>query len=133
MGETVGVRFLSPEWLARMGEAMSAAAPDAGRCAALSVHQQVTGGPDGDVSYVLRVAGGRVRFEPGLPAGPVDVELITDYETATAISQGHLSPAAAFAGGRMRVGGAIGALVTHQESLAGVGALLARVSEATTY
>ncbi len=129
MGETVGVRFLSPEWLERMGEATATATAGA----ALSVHQRVTGGPDGDVSYVLRVAGGRVRFQPGPPPGPVDVEFTTDYETAAAISQGHLSPAAAFAAGRMRVGGEVGALGAHQESLAGIGALLAGVSEATTY
>jgi hypothetical protein len=123
------VRFLSPEWLDRLGAATSTASPDV----ALSVCQRVTGGPAGDVEYVLRVARGQVRVEPGPPAGPVDVELTTDYETAAAISRGWLSPAAAFAAGRLRVGGAVGSLVAYQESFAQLGALLAGMAEATTY
>jgi hypothetical protein len=129
MGDTMGVRFLSPEWLDRLRQATGAAAPDA----ALSVHQRVTGGPEGDVEYVLRVAGGRVRFEPGAPADRVDVALTTDYPTAAAISQGALSPAAAFAAGRMRVAGSLAALVASQEAVAAIGDLLAGVAEATTY
>jgi len=129
MGETVGVRFLSAEWLDRLGAAMSTASP----AAALSVCQRVTGGPDGDVEYVLRLADGRVRVEPGPSATPVDVELTADYETAAAISQARLSPAAAFAGGRLRVAGDIGAIVERHESFAELGALLAGMAEATTY
>ncbi len=121
------MRFLSPEWLERMASATSAAAPGVD----LAVHQRVTGGPDGDVEYTLRLAGGRVTFEPG--PGEADVELVSDYETAAAISQGRLSPANAFAGGRLRVRGSVGSLVSHQEVLADVGKLLAGVADATTY
>jgi hypothetical protein len=96
------------------------------------VRQRVTGGPGGDVAFDLALAGGQVRFEaPG--AGPADVELATDYDTAAAISQGLLTPAAAFAAGRLRVGGAVSALVAHQESFAGLGRLVAGVAEETTY
>ncbi len=129
MGNTVGVRFLSAEWLDCLRVATSTASP----AVALTVCQRVVGGPYGDVAYVLRVADGRVRVEPGPPAGEVDVELTTDYETAAAISQGVLSPASAFAAGRLRVGGTVGALVDHQESFAELGALLAGMAEATTY
>jgi putative sterol carrier protein len=96
----------------------------------LRVRQRVTGGPDGDVEYVLVLAGGDVGFES---VGPADVELTTDYDTAAAISQGLLSPAAAFASGRLRVGGAVSSLVAHQDAFAGIGKLLAGVAEATTY
>ena len=123
------MRFLSSEWLEQLSAATSTASPTA----TLSVRQRVTGGPDGDVEYVLRLAGGRVRFEPGPGTGPVDVELRSDYETAAAISQGRLSPASAFAAGRLRVGGAVSSLVTHHEALAELGTLLAGVAEATTY
>jgi len=129
MGDNTGVRFLSAEWL----ETMSAATAPASPAATISVRQRVTGGPDGDVVYVLRVAGGRARFEAGEGAGPADVELATDYETAAAISQGLLSPASAFAAGRLRVGGAVNALVAHQEALDQLGATLAGVAGATTY
>jgi hypothetical protein len=121
------VRFLSPEWLDSLQAATAPASPTAD----LRVRQRVTGGPDGDVEYVLALAGGEVRFEPG--AGPADVELTTDYDTAAAISQGTLSPASAFASGRLRVGGAVSSLVANQEAFAAIGRLLAGVAEATTY
>jgi hypothetical protein len=129
MGDNTGVRFLSPEWL----ETMSATTAPAAPAASISVRQRVTGGPDGDVVYVLRLAGGQARFEAGEAAGPADVELATDYETAAAISQGLLSPASAFAAGRLRVGGAVNALVTHQEALDELGKVLASVAASTTY
>ena len=129
MGETGGVRFLSPEWLEHMSAAASAASPTI----VLSVHQRVTGGPDGDVEYTVRLRDGTVTFEPGPASGPTDVELSSDYGTAAAISQGEISPASAFAAGRLRVVGAVSALVSHQEAFAEIGKLLTDVSEATTY
>lgn len=123
------VRFLSGEWLEQLNGATSSASPTIDLC----LRQRVTGGPDGDTSYLVRVAGGRIRFEPGATQEGVDVELISDYDTAAAISQGRLSPASAFAAGRLRVGGAISSLVTHQEALASIGALLAGMADATTY
>ena len=127
MGENGPVRFLSPEWLERMASATAGASPGA----RLSIHQRVTGGPDGDVEYTLRLAGGRVTFEPG--PGTADVELQSDYETAAAISRGELSPAKAFAAGRLHVHGPVTALVAHQDAFAGLGPLLAGVAAATTY
>jgi putative sterol carrier protein len=113
---------------------MRSATAGAAPVAALSVHQRVTGGPDGDVEFTLRLAGGTVAFEPG-PArpGPADVELSADYGTAVAISQGRLSPASAFAAGRLQVAGAVSSLVAHQEALADIGKLLGGTTEATTY
>ncbi|HEX2119908.1 MAG TPA: SCP2 sterol-binding domain-containing protein [Acidimicrobiales bacterium] len=122
------MRFLSAEWLERMAAATAPASPGAD----VAVHQRVTGGPDGDVEYTLRVGGGKVAFEPG-PATGADVTLVSDYATAAAISQGRLSPAAAFAAGRLRVIGPVGPLVASQEVFAGMGRLLAGVSESTTY
>ena len=110
---------------------MASATAGASPGAALSIHQTVTGSPDGDVEYTLRLAGGRVSFEPG--PGDADVELRSDYETAVAISRGELSPAMAFAAGRLHVQGSVTALVAHQEAFAGLGSLLAGVAEATTY
>lgn len=109
---------------------MRAATAPAAPAADLRIRQRVTGGPGGDVDYVLALAGGEVRLEA---SGPADVELTTDYDTAAAISQGTLSPAAAFAAGRLRVAGAVSSLVAHQEAFAGIGTLLAGVAEATTY
>ncbi|MDQ3897636.1 MAG: SCP2 sterol-binding domain-containing protein [Actinomycetota bacterium] len=121
------MRFLSPEWLDHMRSATSAAAPDA----TVSIHQRVTGGPDGDVEYTLRLAGGRATFEPG--PGAADVTLVSDYDTAADISQGRLSPARAFAAGRLQVRGSVTALVAHHEAFDELGALLAGVADVTTY
>ena len=122
------MRFLSPEWLDRLGAATATAAPPG---VSLSIHQRVTGGPGGDVEYTLRLTETSVSVEPG--PGPADVEIVQDYETAAAISQGRLTPAAAFAAGRLRLGGTIGALVDHQEAVAALGPLFAAPTEATTY
>jgi hypothetical protein len=120
------VRFLSPEWLASMRTTTAPATP----ATDVRIRQRVTGWPDGDVAYVMALAGGEVHVESD---GPSDVELTTDYDTAAAISQGLLTPAAAFAAGRLRVGGAVSSLVAHQEAFAGIGRLLAGVAETTTY
>ena len=127
MGDNGPVRFLSREWLDHLSSLASASSA----ATALSIHQRVTGGPDGDVEYTLRVAGGSIAFERG--PGDADLELTSDYETAAAISQGLLTPAAAFAAGRLRIGGPISVVVAHHEALAEIGALLAGVAGDTTY
>lgn len=127
MGDNGPVRFLSGEWLDRLGEAVAVAAPTG----SVSVHQRVTGGPDGDVEYTLRLDGGAATVDRG--PGPADVQIVQDYATAAAISRGALTPAAAFATGRLRLGGAVSSLVQHQEAFAALGPLLAGMAEETTY
>jgi putative sterol carrier protein len=122
------MRFLSPQWLERMAAATAAASPGV----EISVHQRVTGTPDGDVEYTLRLRAGTVTFEPG-PSSDADVTLLSDYATAAAISQGVLSPASAFAAGRLRVVGPVGRLVANQQAFADLGKLLTGVADATTY
>jgi hypothetical protein len=127
MGDNGTVRFLSGEWLEGLAGALAGASPDL----RLSIHQRVTGGPAGDVEYTIRLDAGRASVEPG--PGQADVELVEDYDTAAAINQGHLSPAAAFAAGKLTLGGAVGALVANQESITALGPRLAALAEATTY
>lgn len=127
MGDNDGVRFLSPEWLERMATSAPAAATDV----RLAIHQRITGGPDGDVEYTIRLDAGTVSVEPG--PGLADVDIVEDYETASAISQGRLSPAAAFAAGRLQLRGSIGMLVAQQDALAALGAGMAGMAAVTTY
>lgn len=122
------MRFLSREWLERMASSMAPAPPDV----SVAIHQRVTGGPDGDVEYTIRLHGGAVSVEPG-PGGAADVEIVEDYETAAAISKGTLSPSAAFAAGRLRLGGPVRSLIEHQEALAAAGGGMAALAAATTY
>ena len=123
------MRFLSGEWLDRLARAVADVPAPAH--VTLSVHQRVTGGPDGDVEYTVRLDDGTLTVQPG--PGPAEVELVEDYATATAISQGRLSPAEAFAAGRLRLRGDIDRLVEHQDALASVGRVLAALPGATMY
>jgi putative sterol carrier protein len=103
-------RFLSPDWFAE-----NTAAPRAGE-AELTIQQRVMGGPDGDVAFVLRVWDTGVSIEQGSDPQP-DVTLTEDYETALAIHEGRLSPAAALAAGRVQVSGAVARLLEHSAAL----------------
>ena len=92
----------------------------------------MTGGPDGDVEYVVRAGSGGFSVEPGAD-GPVDIEVLESYESAAAISQGRLTPAAAFAAGALKLAGDVALLVASQDDFAALGDLLAPVRAATTY
>lgn len=126
-------RFLSPEWLAQVEDA-------AGRDERLrqtastvdvTVRHVVLGGPGGDVAYTVRIADGAVRVTPEGTDG--DVVLTQDYDTAVAISKGTLTPAAAFAAGRLKLGGRVDVLVRQGDALATLADAFARVRESTEY
>jgi putative sterol carrier protein len=126
-------RFLSPEWMAEV-ETAANRTERLRRAAAgvdFAVRQVVRGGPDGDVTYTVRLSGGTVTVAPGADAG--DVEVIQDHATAVAISRGTLSPASAFADGRLKLGGRVGLLVRLGDTLAGLGDAFASVRESTIY
>ncbi|HYX44550.1 MAG TPA: hypothetical protein VE760_05860 [Acidimicrobiales bacterium] len=127
------VRFLSPAWLEQM--AATAGESEALRAAAsgldLSVRQVVRGGPDGDVAYSVRLADGTVTVDPDDGAG--DLEVVSDYATAAAISQGQVSAAAAFASGRVKLGGRVGSLAGHAGVLSGLGDVFGSLRATTEY
>lgn len=127
-------RFLSAEWLDRLAATAEASADlrRASTGTSVAVRQVVTGGPDGDVDYVVRLDHGSVSVSAGAD-GPADVEISGDYATASAISQGLLTPAAAFAGGRLRIGGRVGLLVEHAPVFAALGKVFAASRPATSY
>ncbi len=128
-------RFLSPEWLDLLAAAASARQDDEPGEATgtpFAIRQVVTDGPDGDVEYVVRADGGRFSVHR---AGEIqaDIDIVQDYETATAISQGRLSPSVAFAAGRLELGGGVGQIVDHHEEFVALGELFARVHDTTSY
>jgi len=134
LGDNGGViRFLSPEWLA----ALEAAASGNERlCQAvtdidLTVRQVVRGGPDGDVSYSLRLAHGTASVTTG--GDDADIEVVQDYDTAAAISKGDLTPAAAFAAGRLTLGGQVGRFIRPGEVAAGLGDVFGSLRASTSY
>jgi len=133
-------RFLSEEWFALVRDAVPGPAEhdtrgdpgDSPPAHLVTVRHRVMGGPDGDVDYVVRAGSGRFSVERGTP-GPVDIEVVEDYDSAFAISQGHLPPAAAFATGRLKLEGDVALLAARQGDFAALGQLLAPVRAATTY
>ncbi len=127
-------RFLSPEWMA---EASAAAATsrelaEASAGVRLVVEQVVTGGPDGDVRYVVSLSDGQARFTAG-EAADADVTFTTDWETAVAVATGASSAHDAFTSGRLSVRGDVTALLRHARAFDGLHALFAGLRERTTY
>ncbi len=127
-------RFLSEEWFALVRTAVAGAAVDAPARGpgAATVRHRVTGGPDGDVDYVVRAGSGAFSVEPGA-AGAVDTEILESYDVAAAINQGRLTPSAAFAAGRLKLAGDVALLADHRDDFAALGRLLEPVRAVTTY
>lgn len=129
------MRFLSPEWLTAMDLALSASPEVVAATAdsSLRLAQVVTGTPDGDVAYLVRIERGRVGVEP-VPAGePADVTLTADWATAVDIATGALATHDAFTAGRLLVRGDIAALRAAAPALAGLGDAFESLRADTTY
>ena len=115
--------FLSDEWVEALGSAATAAVVDP---ALLLAVQQVVD----DVSWTVRVAGGRVSVDRDDTA---DVTLATDRATAAALVRGELATQDAFAAGRLRLGGDLSKLLAAADGLAGLAVVYAGVRADTTY
>ncbi len=126
-------RFLSPEWLAQVEDAARCdeRLREAAATVDLTVRHVVRGGPEGDVAYTVRIGDGGMHVDPGGTDG--DVVLTQDYETAVAISRGALTPAAAFAAGRLKLGGRVDVLVRQGDALAAITDAFSGLREATEY
>jgi putative sterol carrier protein len=127
-------RFLSAEWL----EQVAAAAHDdeelqaAAGGVSLTVQQVVTGGPDGEVAWHVRLGDGGVAIVAGRTPD-AEVVITQSHETATDVGRGDLTPAEAFASGRLKMAGQVGLLIRHQPAFEQLGIALAGVREATTF
>jgi putative sterol carrier protein len=83
---------------------------------ALGVQFDVTGAPDGDVTYHLDIADGAATTATG-PLEGADVTVTSDYETSAAISKGELNVQMAFMTGKIKVGGNMAKIMMHQNVL----------------
>lgn len=129
------VRFLSPAWFVAVQEALDAS-PDvteAVRGASLRLLQIVTGGPEGDVAYLVSVGAGAICVTPGPPDVAADVTLAAAWDTAVAIATGALAPHDAFTTGRLVVRGDTEVLRSQAPALAGLDAAFDEVRSVTTY
>ena len=98
----------------------------------LVLRQVITGGPDGDVRYQVRIAAGCISLVPDEPDS-VDATFTEDYQTAVAMFRGELSPQDALTQGRLRVAGSLATIVANQEALAELGSVFDDVRAATTF
>ena len=127
-------RFLSPEWIEE-ASAAAAASPELAEATAgvhLVVQQVVTGGPEGEVRYVVSLSDGQARVRAGEAAG-ADVAFATDWDTAVAVATGRSSAQDAFTSGRLTVRGDVTALLRHGRAFDGLDAVFAGLRERTTY
>lgn len=115
--------FLSDEWIEALGTA--AAIAEVAPSATLAVRQVV-----GDVSWTVRVAGGRIVVDRDPTA---DVTITTDPATASALVRGEVATQDAFAAGLLRLGGDLMKLLAGAGALAGLDAAYAGVRASTTY
>lgn len=126
-------RFLSPEWAdavaAATGSLLLPGEPT------VTVAHLVEGAPGGDLSWVVRVAGGRVSvaLRPGLDPAEADIVFVEDYETACALARGDLTAEQAVGAGRLKLRRGAQALVTHAGTLRALGEALAGLRSATTW
>jgi len=102
-------KYLSQEWLDRQCELGRDLPAEAGASAV--VQHVVTGGPDGDVRYVLTVEDGIVTAAVLGADADADVTLTTPYAESVSILQGELDANAAFMQGRVKVVGDMGRLL----------------------
>ncbi|HUP70762.1 MAG TPA: SCP2 sterol-binding domain-containing protein [Acidimicrobiales bacterium] len=130
-------RYLSQGWFDEVNEAAgkSATLRDATAGVQLTLQQVVTGTPEGDLRYWLRIDDGTVETGLGTPAegGPPHATVTQSYETARAVINGGLSTEEAFLGGRIRLRGDIGVILRHQSVLNSLGEPFDEVRRRTEY
>lgn len=127
-------RYLSPQWFEEVNAATrpEGQAADTTGAARLTLQQVVTGAPEGEVRYWVRVRDGSVEAGLG-EAAEADATVSQSYDTAVAVVTGQLSVQAALMAGRIRLSGRISALVDQHEALEGIDAAFADVRRRTTY
>ncbi|HEY0518051.1 MAG TPA: SCP2 sterol-binding domain-containing protein [Ilumatobacteraceae bacterium] len=128
------VRYLSLAWL----DALSQEVANSAELAALAqrhdiaVTQVVTGGPEGDVTYHLRLGDGEASFGPG-PADSEDVRMRQSWSTATGVATGELNAQEAFIKGLIHLSGDQQKLIESQPVFAALDEVFTSVRERTEY
>ena len=126
------VRYLSLAWI----DALSQEVSNSSELAELSdrhkigVTQVVTDGPEGDVTYHLRLGDGSASFGAG-PAAAEDVCMQQSWATAKAVATGELNAQEAFIKGLIRLTGNQQKLIESQPVFAALDAVFTSVREQT--
>jgi putative sterol carrier protein len=100
------VKYLSPEWIEEYNAVL--AKDDAVRAAvkgkSAALQMVVSGSPQGEVRYWLRIADGSASAGLGDLDG-ADVTISQSYETSAAVAQGELDGQKAFTQGKVKIQG----------------------------
>lgn len=127
-------RYLSLDWIRALGDEVAAsdALQQLAEQHSITVTQVVSNGPEGEVSYHLRVGEGAVEFGAG-PCDESDVVMEQDWDTAVAVATGELNAQEAFLGGRIRLHGDQQKLLEAQPVFGALDAVFATVRQNTRY
>jgi putative sterol carrier protein len=114
----VSVKFLSEEWASNVQGALNTHQGFKGAIANsdLALQFNVSGAPDGDVSYYMKAAGGTAEMAIGTLEG-ADVTVGQNYDTAVSIAKGELNTQTAFMTGKLKVAGNLAKLMMNQAAI----------------
>jgi len=128
------VRYLSLAWIDALSNEVDNSAPLAALADQhrIGVTQVVTDGPEGDVTYHLRLGDGSASFGAG-PAEHEDVRMEQSWATAAAIATGELNAQEAFIKGLIRLTGNQQKLIDSQPVFAALDAVFTTVRQQTEY
>ena len=134
MSDDSTVRYLSLAWIRELTRevADSEALGELARDHTIGVTQVVTDGPEGDVTYHLRVGDGVATFGAGA-ADPEDVKMEQDWDTAVGVATGTTNAQDAFIGGRIKLFGDQQALMDAQPVFAALDQVFGIVRERTRF
>ena len=115
----MAVKFLSDEWLGEVASRLNSneAFQSAAKGQAARIQQQISGAPEGDVSYGFVLDGGKVEMSKGEIENP-EATVSQDYPTAVAIGKQELSGQQAFMQGKLKVSGNLMKIMQIQGALA---------------
>ena len=94
--------------------------------------QIVRGGPQGDVAFAVRIAGGKLTIAPGR-AADADVTLRLSYGASVALATGRTTVHDAVLEGAVKVSGDLDRLQAATAALAAVAEAMGSVRSQTTY
>lgn len=98
-------KWLSTEWLDRVLTLASGLPERSGLSA--RIQQQITGGPEGDLTCSWVLEDGRPTSAALGPVAPADLTVTMAWADAVAIQAGSLDPSVAFMQGRVKVAGSM--------------------------
>jgi len=115
----VPVQFLSDAWVEELKQRLNASETfrkNAGTASA-KLQQVITGGPEGERRYWIRIDDGQIDMGPGDIEQP-DATITQDYDTAAAMARSEVSPVSAFMTGKLKVNGSMMLLMQLQGAIA---------------